>query len=145
MDNPIINKKKGIDNNKRGVALFIVLATLFVVLILGNVILNIVSSQARLTHHQVSRIQAYYAAQAGMNYAFESLRTGSWLPPGAGGSNTYYLCNGCTTPPNINEPDLPHSVSNVTIVVADRNAPGCVPPAAGIPVCIKATATYTYP
>ncbi len=135
MDNPV-------DNNKTGVALFIVLATLFIVLILGNVILNIISSQTRLTHHQVSRIQAYYAAQAGINYAFESLRSGSWPPPPAGGSTGYSLCSsGC----DVNEPDLPHSVSNVTIVVADRNAPGCVPPAAGIPVCIKATATYTYP
>lgn len=75
--------------SKKGTALFIVLATVLVVVILTNIILNIVSSQTRLTHHQVSRIKAYYAAQAGMVYALEKLRTGVWVPP-ATGSN--YAC-----------------------------------------------------
>ncbi|MCX5714045.1 MAG: hypothetical protein NT033_04405, partial [Candidatus Omnitrophica bacterium] len=62
----------------RGTALFLVLAVVFVVVALANIILSFMHSQSRLTHHQVSRIQAYYAAQAGMNYALEQLRTGNW-------------------------------------------------------------------
>lgn len=75
--------------------MFIVLATLMIVIVLANVMLNIMSSQSRLTHHQVSRIQAYYAAQAGMNYALEMLRIGTWIPSSIGGSNKYACLNGC--------------------------------------------------
>lgn len=60
--------------NKRGVALYLVLAVLLMVVILANIILGLVSSQSRLTQHKVKRIQAYYAAQAGVNYALEMLR-----------------------------------------------------------------------
>jgi Tfp pilus assembly protein PilX len=64
---------------EKATALFLVLSIMFVVLALANVILSFMHSQSRLTHHQVSRIQAYYAAQAAMNYAFEKLRTGEWV------------------------------------------------------------------
>lgn len=132
--------------SKKGIALFMVLATLFMVIILGSIMVAIIASQNRLTHHQVSRIQAYYAAMAGVNYAFESLRTGVWPLPGAGLFATHTLCSGCTNPGDINEPDLPSSVQDVVIIIAGPGAPipgGCNPPA-GIPVCINATATFTY-
>src|SRR3989338_8459923 len=64
-------------NHKRGVVLFIVLGTLLVVVSLATVILSLILSHARLTHHQTSRIHAYYAALAGMNYAIEKLRVGT--------------------------------------------------------------------
>ncbi len=64
-------------NDKRGFILFIVLATVLVVAILAGVILSLISSQSRLTQHQVSRIKAYYAGKGMMNYAFEMLRKGS--------------------------------------------------------------------
>ncbi len=63
---------------EKAIALFIVLATILVIIALANAILTIILSQSRLTHHQVSRIQAYYAAMAGINFALEQLRTGAW-------------------------------------------------------------------
>jgi Tfp pilus assembly protein PilX len=77
-------------SNSRGVALFIVLAALAIVVILADVVLNIMLSQNRLTHHQVSRIRAYYAAQAGMVYTLEMLKSGIWAPDS---SNTKYACH----------------------------------------------------
>jgi len=81
----------------KGVALFIVLATLLVVTLLAGVILNIVSSHSRLTHHQVSRIKAYYAARGIMNYVFEKMRTDptNWAPNPAGGQNKYACHRSC--------------------------------------------------
>jgi len=75
--------------HKKGTALFIVLAVLLIVVVLANVILSIVSSHSRSTHHQTSRIQAYYAAQAGMVYAMEKLRTGAWKANAMGGAAKY--------------------------------------------------------
>lgn len=66
---------------KRGVALFAVLATIFVVVLLANICLNTMVSQSRLTHHKVDRIQAYYAGWAAINYAQEELRRGNWTAP----------------------------------------------------------------
>jgi hypothetical protein len=76
---------------ERGVVLILVLATLLVILILSNIILSIISSQARLSHHQVSRIQAYYAAQAASFLAAERLRTGLWSYP----ANCQFASGGC--------------------------------------------------
>ncbi|MDP2923161.1 MAG: hypothetical protein Q8O30_05505 [Candidatus Omnitrophota bacterium] len=128
--------------NKSAVALFVVLGTLLIVVILANVVLSFIFSQSRLTHHQVSRIQASYAAQAGMNYALDRLRTGNWTMPSP--SYTRYLCRGCTGAGNIDEPDLPLSVQNVTITVANSSVSGCNPPGNAL-VCINATANYTSP
>ena len=60
--------------NRKGVALALVLMIILVVVILSNVTLSIMNSQNRFTHHQVSRLQAYYACQAAMNLAFERMR-----------------------------------------------------------------------
>ena len=127
--------------NRKGVALFLVLAMLLVVVILANVILGMVLNQARLTKHQASRIQAKYAAMAGINYAIEALRTGlsGWSIPAAGSPNQYNMCAGCI----VNEPNLPSSIARVEITVAassDCNPP----PPTGIPACISAKAIYTY-
>ena len=115
--------------------MFIVLGMLLIVVALAGVILNIIRSQARFTHHQASRIQAYYASQAGINYAIEMLRTGGWvinthcLPPG-----------GCL----LTDPDFPAAVASVNII-RPRGTPDCpntpVPPGGA---CISTTATYTY-
>ena len=77
-------------SNSRGVALFITLAAVAIVVILANVVLNIMLSQNRLTHHQVSRIRAYYAGQAGMVYTLEMLKNGTWV---ASPSSTKYACH----------------------------------------------------
>ena len=125
--------------NKKGVVLFIVLGTLLVVANLNIVILSLILSHARLTLHQTSRIQAYYAAQAGMNYALEKLRTEdtNWIPfpDTSPNTRTRTLCrSGC----DVNEPDLPNSIQQVAIVIE----------AAGTGISstrrLKATTTYTY-
>jgi len=124
--------------------LFAVVGILFVVVLLANVVLNIMLSQSRLTHHQVSRIQGYYAAMAGTNYAYDKLRrqddTTNWPIPAASSSYTRTLCrSGC----DINDADLPKSVNNVSIKVSGAGASGCNPPT-GVPACVSATADYTY-
>jgi len=121
--------------NSRGMALAMVLGTLLVVVILANVILAIISSQTRLTHHQVSRIQAYYAAQAGINYALEKLRLGNdpdW--PLRGGYSRKLCRSSC----DINDPDLPASIKEVNIIVGE--------PGSGISntSTVSATVNYTY-
>jgi Tfp pilus assembly protein PilX len=117
------------NTKEKGVVLAIVLSTIFIVIILANILMTIISSQSRLTHHKVSRIQAYYAGQAAMNYAFEQIRTGLWpIPPDTSG--TYTLCNsGCT----VNDTDIPFPVS-INISVPDAN---------GIRT-VSLTSTYTY-
>lgn len=129
---------------QRGIALLIVLATFLVIIFLSNIILGNVTSHSRLTHHQVSRIQAYYAAQAGMNLAMENLRTGSWPAPNA---SSFYI-------QNLTDAQFPASIRSVNIAVANRSAtatvggnpvPGCNPcnPPAGVNVCICTVVNYT--
>jgi len=63
----------------KGIALFMALALLMVVVIFANVILTLMLNQSRITQHQIGRIQAYYAGVAGMNLALDNLRTGDWI------------------------------------------------------------------
>jgi Tfp pilus assembly protein PilX len=79
--------------SRRGITLILILAVILVVVWLAHIALVLISSQSRLTHHQVSRIQAFYAAQAGINYALERLRVGDWSPAPAS-DDTYYCING---------------------------------------------------
>src|SRR3989338_8661960 len=104
---------------EKGVVLFIVLATLMIVVVLANVMLNIMSSQSRLTHHQVSRIQAYYATQSGMNLAIERLRTGNWTEGSYCLGPTQVSCSGFSAANTIIDSDIPYPV-NITIT-ADVN------------------------
>jgi hypothetical protein len=125
----------------KGVVLFIVLVTVMVVVLLANIAFIIIASQTRLTHHQISRIQGYYAALAGVNYAYRMLFLQQWSFPATGASPVDYSL--CRTGCDINEPDLPIQVNNVQIRLAERANCNPAPPA-GIPGCISATATYTY-
>jgi Tfp pilus assembly protein PilX len=128
--------------NKKGVALYFVLAVLLVVVLLANIVLNFVSSQRRLTIHQVKRVQAYYAAQAGVNYALEQLRLNSTWAAAAGG--TYKICGSAynsTNPANctgnnIVESSFPSSVNYVEVVIGPEN------PAFGNRT-VNATVNYT--
>lgn len=122
---------------KRGVILFIVIGTILLVSVLGVVILTTISSQSRLTHHQVSRIQAYYAAMAGINYALEQLRVGNWST-----GNTYSV-------PFAEYDFKPASIVGNTVSIAinqpqntDSSQPCYNPP--GNTACVSATASYTY-
>jgi len=86
---------KRLKDNKLGIALYMVLGTIVIITILANIVLRLVSSQSRLTHHQISRIKAYYAAQAGLNYTLELLRLGKVTVPDEGSDPAYVCLNGC--------------------------------------------------
>jgi Tfp pilus assembly protein PilX len=111
--------------NKKGVALYFVLAILLVVVILANIILNFVSSQQRLNTHQVKRVQAYYAAQAGVNYALEQLRLNN-TPYSVVAGGTFRICGKsynesnsgiCGGSGNITESAFPASINYVDIFI----------------------------
>lgn len=135
MINFIYNKLKGFA--KKGIALVMVLGTLLVVVILAVIILNIILSHSRLTQHQVGRIQAYYAAMAGINYALEQLRTGNW----PAGNYTWTFDAGDFRPSSI----VTNSIS-ITIMSAgqDPDGPGPAPSFPGIAPIIV-TVVYTTP
>jgi len=134
----------------KGIVLFMVLGTILVIVILANVILGIITNQSRITHHQVSRIQAFYAAQAGVNYAREMIRTNNpaWapvpaIPPATSAPIAARLCRdgsdcgGVISGPLVIDSKLPASVRWVDISVGDLNS--------GISGSrkIKATANFT--
>ena len=120
--------------NKKGMALLTVLVVLLIVVALANGMLSIMLNQSRLTHHNVSRIRAYYAAMAGVKLAYENLRTDSWA------YNTTYCIN-CTTVPLANrvaDPAIPYEV----MIIIGTQSPGGGGPSGTTP--ISATANYLY-
>jgi Tfp pilus assembly protein PilX len=133
------------NNNRKGVILFIVLAVIILVVSLSTVILRIMLSQASLTHHQVSRIQAQYVARAGVIYAAEMLRTGSW---------TFSPVNSCpnSSPCVVSDTNFPTSVVNQQARVifcpsgstCQYSSSPCSPPT-GSNFCINSTAVFTPP
>ena len=123
-------------NPQKGIALLIVLTTILIVVVLASVMLTTMSSQSRLTHHQVTRTQGYYAAQAGMVYAIEKLKSGEWVP----GIN---CTNATTNPCNLTDPDFPSSVRSVSIVVRNKTVDNCNPPG-NATACIDVAVNYTY-
>ena len=134
--------------NKSGIALFMVLTTVVVIVLWGEVTLKFMASQNRFTHESVNRIQAYYAAKAGMTYALEMLRTGTW---------TFTPVNSCSPPAGclFNEPNFPSSIlsfdssSNRQFRVIFcpsgsfcSDSPFQCQPPVGINFCINTTVTY---
>ncbi|MDD5252860.1 MAG: hypothetical protein WC416_00960 [Candidatus Omnitrophota bacterium] len=126
------------ESSRKGVILFIVLGTIIVVLTLSTVILRIMLSQTRLTHHQVSRIQAQYAAKAGINYALEMLRTNDPNWP-ATTEYTRVMRRSGAVSPDFDEPNLPGSIDSVEITVYN---PG-TGPSGTRKISAKAIFTYT--
>lgn len=128
--------------NKKGVILFIVIGVIMVVAMLSIVILRIIANQSRLTHHQLSRIQAQYAAKAGALYALDKLRLRlpadavCWPPAGPFPYTRYMKSSGSGC--DIIESNLPLSVSQVEITV---DAPGTGP---SNTQKVSARAIYTY-
>jgi len=114
--------------DRRGIALYLVLAVILVVVILSGVILNLLSSQSQLTYKQTRRIQAFYAAQAGIRLAIANLQADSpnWAT-GTGNTFTRVICRKdtgvlpCTAAnlvtPNMTDPDFPSSINYVQITV----------------------------
>jgi len=139
-----------INSHKKGIMLFMVLSTIMVVVALANIILILVSSQSRLTQHQTGRIQAHYAAQAGIQYAIEMLRLGpaggGWSVPGAGTTITRTLCRGVCAAPNVSNSGLPFDVTiNIGSIGSNPNLiSGSGLPLPGV-APISAAVTYTTP
>lgn len=130
------------NRNNKGAILFIVIGIILVVGALSTVILGIVSNHSRLIHHQVSRIQALYAAKAGMVWALEMLRTGVKSYPG---DCTVDAVNPCI----LTETGFPPSIKSVRVIFCpggvqkDTDSTWCIPPP-GIDFCIYSTANFTY-
>ena len=126
---------------KKAVVLFIVLVTIIMVVTFASVILSIMLNQFRLTHHQTSRIQAYYAAQAGVNYAIERLRT-DWTIGTCTGSGCWWTFATGDFQPNTL---VNNRVQIVFCPSGDTCAPvtsPCNPPTGSF--CINVTSVYTY-
>ena len=130
-------------SKREGVVLLIVLATVMLVVIMANFIIRLFLSQTTLTHHQISRIQAYYAAMAGVNLALENLRTNTWT----------FSPNSCPNPDGclVNDANFPPIIRSVRVIFCPRGttcAGGsnpCNPPAdTGINFCINSFVNYTY-
>lgn len=128
--------------------LFIVLAFFLVVMLIANLTMRFISSQSRLTHHSVSRIQAEYAAKAALLYAYDMLRRGTWVVTAAQPSRTYYLCRSASGCPGVAsqqilDPSFPLSIHHVYINVTRADGVTCIPPAgSGSTACITARAEY---
>ena len=120
--------------DKKGIVLLIVIGTVFIVIFLANVVLSIITSQSRLTHHQVSRIQAYYASMAGINYALEQLRIGNWI------AGTDCPSPGCQVPFDLTNDFRPPSINSVSVIIRASGSAGC----SGNSACVSATANYAY-
>ena len=133
---------------KKGIVLLLVLGSILIVLSLAAIIIGIIASHSRLTQHQISRTQAYYAGMAGLNYALEKLH----LPPPPPASNVGWTLNSC---PNDNPCTIsdtwPRSIRSVKVVfcpsgpcpaATDASHP-CKPPP-GTNFCVYSVVDYTY-
>jgi len=113
-----------IKRGRKGVILFLVMGTIMVVAVLSIVILRIIASQSRLTHHKVSRIRAYYASKAGMNLAISKLQNGAWTQED---STIKYYCingnvdNGVVCSDTAADNKIPY---NVQIAIYPKDQPG---------------------
>lgn len=134
------------NGKNKGIMLFIVLGVLLIVTVLASVVLNLILSNYRLTHHQTNRIRAYYATMGGINYALEMLRIGNWTVPASNRTNAL-ICMGPTwagtlTNCNLTDSGLSYDI-NVTIGNMSSSL-GSAPAIAGTaPISANAEFTYT--
>jgi len=114
--------------SKKGIALFFVLATLFMVILLSVIVLNFIASQSKLSTHQVKRVQTHYAAQAGINYALEQLRlnNATWITNSTS-TTTHRICGAAysssCTGDNFTEFSFPPLIRYVEIIVGPLLSP----------------------
>lgn len=133
---------KNILKDNKGVILVMVLAVVLVIVTLANIVVAFISSQTRLTSHQMARIQAYYAARAGMFLAIDKLREGDWNP-----NLPLDYCINCTAgappPRRYSDPNIPYAV---IIELTPAGNPGCnIPPAPPGGACIVSRVDYSMP
>jgi Tfp pilus assembly protein PilX len=102
-------------NNKKGVALLVVMSIVLALFILGSAAGLVSTGHFGTSFAQIRRARAYYAAEAGIQHALWRLRTGQTALPSAGNAdNTIQL------PEQIN--GIP--VGDIAITVEDENEPG---------------------
>lgn len=147
------------NRDKRGMILFIVIGVVMVVVVLSTVVLTIVANHSRLTHHMVSRVQAQYAAKAGMVYALEKLRlgrsAGGWAYVSAA-NNDCPDAAPCSIPGDLGyaTPVLagfPPAVTSIKVIFCPAGgrcgtaSNNCIPPRGyGHNFCVNSTAEFTY-
>lgn len=141
--------------NNKGIVLVIVLATILVSVLLATAVMNLITNQSRLTHHQLSRIQAYYASKAAVTYAQEMLRiglaAGGWAVPAAGTSTTYSTSTGTNFGFNLATDFRPASITEIELVITPAQntvyisgIDNCYRSPLDTKVCITCKSTYTY-
>ena len=64
-------------NNRKGVAMLVVIGLVLMLLALGGAVLIISAGHFGTSYHQIKRARAYYAAEAGMQHALWGCRTGA--------------------------------------------------------------------
>ena len=120
-------------SNNKGIALLAVLVILLVVATLANAVMFIMLNQSRLTLHKMNRSRAYYAAMAGINLAYENLRTSSWL------YNSAYCINCVPATPNtVNDTSIPY------VVIINTGSPPYTGAGPSGTTPIQATVNYTF-
>lgn len=67
-------------NNKKGIAMLIVISLILMLLILGGAALMISTGHFGTSYHQIKRARAFYAAEAAMQHALWKCR----MPPSPG-------------------------------------------------------------
>lgn len=136
---------------EKGIVLLVVLSTIFIVILLANILVGIMVSQSRLTRHKTSRIQAHYAAMAGINYAYESLRTGSWAMPAPSYVNAICKIAGVTPQGvacGVVDTNFPNNIPYILIAVAANGAGafsvGAGPNQVNFPACVTSSSACIY-
>jgi len=139
---------------EKGIALFMALGLLMIVVVFANIVLTLMLSQSRVTGHQVGRIQAYYAGTAGMNLALDNLRSGIWgFDAACAASATCVQCTeaapcGVVDAAMIDPTGVDTAVTAVNIVFCPRGdncsvvADVCTPPSGDLDFCIDTNVTY---
>ncbi len=111
--------------NNNGVVLITVVIFVMIISILAASVLYIMTNDARLTEYNVKRIQANYAAQAGIQYYLEQLKIGA----SPSSPHNVDLGGGVIIPVDLNMYNPP------------SNDPAC-PQGNQTVACIKAAANY---
>ncbi|MCX5694509.1 MAG: hypothetical protein NT014_05250 [Candidatus Omnitrophica bacterium] len=125
--------------DKKGAILFIVIGIIMVVVIMSTITLRVVANHSRLTHHQVSRIQAMYAAKAGVLYALDALRRNDATAVACLEASGIIMRSSGAASCVVVEPGLPSSISQIEITMGGIDTG----PSNTRRVRAKATFTYT--
>jgi len=131
--------------NKKGVVFFTVLITLLIVVTLAGVVVRTILNNARLTNHQISRAQAYYAGMAGINYASQMIRAGSWVV----GTN---CTSGCSIKTlfdsnDFKPPIFATSTNDIVVTINASQSTNSSAPCYNSPngaACVSVSVNYTY-